>query len=459
VVEFAWLRSARPAWLIAGVMSRARSVPVFARLNAVAQALALVVLFAGTSAARQTTSGAPTPAQGPVAAPAPSQIPDTTAAAQSRTEVRPDDRWVRQILPEPFFRVGPKGLMWWQWLAFPLLAVIALAIGRPLAAMTRGLLHRASRHTTTTWDDRLVDRIGGALTVLWALAIFRVLLPWLALTPQPQALVNALLAAGVVVASFWALWRSVDVVVEVILERPWAADNPSARSLIGVAGNFVRAGVAIVGIVSTIAAFGYPVATMLAGVGIGGIALAFGAQKTVENLFGSVALAADQPCRVGDFVRIEDFVGTVERIGTRSTRIRTLDRTLISIPNGRLADMRIETFAVRDRIRYTTTIGVVYGTTEAQMQRVLAGFERVLRDHPRIWPDTIVVRLLGFGASSLDIEVLCWFDTSDFNEFRVFRQEALFGFMRVVEEAGTSFAFPTQTVHLVSQTTPEPRHA
>jgi MscS family membrane protein len=363
----------------------------------------------------------------------------------------PDDRWVRAILPDQFFQQGPKGLMWWQWLAFPVLAAIALAIGRPLGGMTRGLLHRITGRTATTWDDRFVRRLGGALTAIWAIAAFRMLLPWLLLGPEAQGFVHAILAATVVVTTFWALWRVVDVLVEMLLERPWAAGNPSARSLIVVAGNFVRAGVAIVGLVSTIAAFGYPVATMLAGLGIGGIALAFGAQKTVENLFGSVALAADQPFRVDDFVKIEDFVGTVERIGTRSTQIRTLDRTLITIPNGRLSDMRIETYTVRDRIRLSTTIGVVYETTEAQLQTILSGMEAMLRAHPRIWPDTVVVRFAGFGASSLDIEVMCWFQTTDFNEFRQFRQEVLFAFMKIVLDAGSSFAFPTRTVHLVTE--------
>lgn len=235
-----------------------------------------------------------------------------------------------------------------------------------------------------------------------------------------------------------------------LLERPWAADNPSARSLLVVTGNLVRAAVVVGGVVSTIAAFGYPVATILAGLGIGGIALAFGAQKTVENLFGSVSIATDQPCRVGDTVKIEDFIGTIEHIGMRSTRIRTLDRTIISIPNGRLSDMRIETYAVRDRIRLSTTIGLAYGTTEAQLRRALEGMEAVLRAHPKTWPDAVVVRFAGFGSSSLDIEVMCWFETANFDEFRDIRQDVLFGFMKVVEDAGTSFAFPTRTVHLVT---------
>jgi MscS family membrane protein len=232
------------------------------------------------------------------------------------------------------------------------------------------------------------------------------------------------------------------------MERPWAKDNPSARSLLSVTRNLGKVLVGLGGFVATLAALGYPVATVLAGLGIGGIALAFGAQKTIENLFGSVALAADQPFRVGDLVKVEDFTGNVERIGMRSTQIRTMDRTLISLPNGKLADMRIEDFASRDRIRLAATVGLVYGTTEAQVRRVVGEIEAMLRRMPKVWPDVVVSRLVAFSPSSLDVEVLCWFETSDFAEFRDLRQEALLAILRIVEEAGTSFAYPTRTVHL-----------
>jgi MscS family membrane protein len=161
---------------------------------------------------------------------------------------------------------------------------------------------------------------------------------------------------------------------------------------------------------------------------------------------------------VGDFVKVQDFVGTVEEIGLRSTRIRTLDRTVISIPNGSLSDQRLETFAARDRMRLATTIGVEYSTTHEQMQKVLEGFERVLREHPKIWPDAMVVRFKEFGASSLDIEIMAWFEVPTWGDFQLCRQEVLLGFMQVVEDAGTGFAFPTRTVHLFSETaSPEPR--
>jgi len=180
----------------------------------------------------------------------------------------------------------------------------------------------------------------------------------------------------------------------------------------------------------------------------------FGAQKTVENLFGSISLAVDQPFLVGDFVKVEDFVGTVEDIGLRSTRFRTLDRTLVSIPNGKLADQRLESFAARDRMRLATTIGVEYRTTRAQMGEVLEGFERVLRGHPKIWPDSIVVKFKEFGPSSLDIEIMAWFQVPTWADFQLCRQEVLLGFMKVVEDAGTAFAFPTRTVHVVNAPDP-----
>jgi len=358
--------------------------------------------------------------------------------------------WLQHVLPSSFFAFGPKGLMWWQWLAIPGLAAIALIIGRPLGAVTRNILQRAFKRTRTVWDDRLLERVGGALKFLWAIAVFRLLLPSLALQSESQTFVHNVLVALAVVTMFWALWRSIDVFIEVLLERAWAVDNPSARSLVAVTGNFTKVAVAILGVLSTLGAFGLPVTTAVAGLGIGGIALAFGAQKTVENLFGSVAIAADRPCRVGDTVRVDDVVGMVEAIGVRSTRIRTPDRSIVSFPNGRLADMKIETLAVRDRIRFATMVGVFYGTSEDQLRKVLAGMEDVLRRHPHIWKDVITVRFAGFGATALEIEVQCWFNTSDYELFRAYRQDVLFGFMKVIEQAGTHFSLPTHTVQLVA---------
>jgi MscS family membrane protein len=209
--------------------------------------------------------------------------------------------------------------------------------------------------------------------------------------------------------------------------------------------------VVIASIVALLSELGYSVTSLVAGLGIGGLAVALAARSTLENLFGAFSIGADQPFREGDFVKVEDFTGTVEAIGLRSTRIRTLDRTVITLPNGKLADTKVESFAERDRIRLACDLGLVYGTTAAQMRQILAGVERVLRDQPKIFPDAITVRFKELGASALTIEVMAWFLTKDFAEFQAIRQEVLLQFMAVVEGCGSSFAFPTQTVHVVGE--------
>jgi MscS family membrane protein len=163
-----------------------------------------------------------------------------------------------------------------------------------------------------------------------------------------------------------------------------------------------------------------------------------------------VSIGVDQPLREGDFVRVAGFLGTVEAIGLRSTRIRTLDRTLVTIPNGQLADQHVESFAARDRILLSCTLGLVYETSAAQMRAILERLERLLRAHPKVWPDVVVVRFQGFGASSLDVGLMAWFQTSDWNEFRDIRQEIFLDVMAVIDAEGSAFAFPTQTIHVAA---------
>ncbi len=353
-------------------------------------------------------------------------------------------------LPAQLLDPGPFGLLWWQWAAIPLFCLVAWGLGLVLGRLLRGILSGVASRTAANWDDDLLERVAGPLTLACSLASGFVLLPLLELRQAAEQLGKDALRALLLFTFFWALARSVDVAAQVISRSSWAEEHNASRSLVPLASRTVKVLVFAMAVVALLSELGYPVASLVAGLGIGGLAFALAAQKTVENLFGAFSIGADQPFREGDFVRIEDFVGTVEAIGLRSTRIRTLDRTIVSIPNGRLADMRLETFAARDRLRLSCTLGLVYQTTAEQMREVLAGLERVLRAHPQIWPEVVNVRFAAFGASSLDIEIMAWFQTADWGEFLLIRQEVLLQFMEVVEKAGSSFAFPTRTLHLQS---------
>jgi MscS family membrane protein len=362
-----------------------------------------------------------------------------------------ENRWLMEHIPDALQRPGPFELLRWQWLALPLLLVLAGVFGAIASRLLRALLWRLVRRTGTQWDDAILTRLAAPLTSAMTLATVSALIPFLDLYAPAEHAAYLVLRVGLFLVFFWSLWRLIDVVRLVIAGSRWAKSSPTSRALLPLGSRFGKVLLVMLTAVAVLSLLGFPVASLVAGLGIGGLALALAAQKTVENLFGAFSIGADQPFREGDFVKIEDFVGTVEAVGLRSSRFRTLDRTLITIPNGKLADMRLESFTARDRMRLATVIGLVYETTAAQMRDVLAGLERVLRAHPKIWPDAVVVRFREFAASSLDIEIMAWFQTRDWGEFQLIRQEILLQFMEVIELAGTAIAFPTRTIHVLGE--------
>ncbi len=361
---------------------------------------------------------------------------------------RLENRWALDHLPAVLLRTGPLGLLYWQWLALPALILVAWLGGLLLSRLTRRIMARFAARTAASWDDEVLVREGPPLTLAWSVALAYFLVPRLGLYQPAREFVDQLLRAAFLVACFWALTRAIDVIRQFLGGSPWAQHHPASRSLLPLGARVGKVLILALAVVALLSEFGYPVASLVAGLGIGGLAVALGAQKSFENLFGAFAIGGDQPFTVGDFVKVEDFVGTVEVIGLRSTRFRTLDRTLITIPNGKLAEMRLESFTVRDRMRLFTRIRLAYGTTERQTRAVLEGLERVLREHHKLWPDSLTVRLAELGESTLDIDVMAWFQTPDWDEFQLIRQDVLLQFMGVIEAAGTSFAVPTRTIQL-----------
>lgn len=359
-----------------------------------------------------------------------------------------NEGWLSRQLPAPLKLPGPFDIVAWQWLALPLLVVVALALGALLSRATRKLLAVLAKRTVIQWDDLFVERLAGPITLAWSLLVYSGLLPWLELRDPVGSALRGVVRAGVLLSLFWGVLRLIDVGVQGIALSGWLRDRAGTRALLPLGARVTKLIVGAIAVVALLSELGYPVASLIAGLGIGGVAVALGAQKTFENLFGAFSIGADQPLREGDFVRVEDFVGTVEYIGLRSTRIRTLDRTIITLPNGKLADTRIETFAVRDRLRLACVLGLVYGTNAAQMRAVLSGLRAALREHPKIWSETVVVHFKEFGESSLNVEIMAWFTSCDWNEFMQIREDMLLQFMEIVEREGSSFAFPTRTLHI-----------
>lgn len=197
--------------------------------------------------------------------------------------------------------------------------------------------------------------------------------------------------------------------------------------------------------------FGMNISSLLAGLGIGGLALALAAKESLENLLGSFTIFLDRPFTVGDLVTVGGITGTVEKVGFRSTRIRTLEKSYVTVPNKKMVDAELDNLTLRTFRRVRSVIGLTYGTTIEQMQAVVTDIQKLVDEHNHTNQDG-QVRFLEFGPSSLDIVVVYFIDTMDYSVFLDVKQEINFEIMRIVQRHGTDFAFPTTTVHLAANT-------
>jgi MscS family membrane protein len=232
-----------------------------------------------------------------------------------------------------------------------------------------------------------------------------------------------------------------------ILERV-AASHQGASSLLRLLRRGADLLIIFAAVIAVLFQFGIDPTPALAGLGVGGIAVALAAQKTLENVIAGASIIFDKAVHVGDFLKMGEVQGTVEHIGLRSTRIRTLDRTLVSVPNGQIANVSLETFSARDKFWFHPAVGLVYDTRPEQIREVVDGIRRMLLEHPLVDIPSVRVRFFQLGASSLDIDVFAYLQARDWNHFLEIQEQLLFSITEIVSRAGTSIAFPSQTMYL-----------
>jgi MscS family membrane protein len=350
-------------------------------------------------------------------------------------------------LPPFFFTWRVLDTALWQWLGLVLVAAGSVFGAWILCALILPVARAIVRRIPGEVDDAIVELSAGPLRLTIAAVAARAALPRLWLPVGVQRFVAGVVTALLVVAATWFVVRMVAVVSRLIQLRMAERGNAVGISAIPLVRRVVNAFVVLLALVLAVSNLGINMTGIIAGLGVGGLAVALAAQKSLENLFGGITLIMDQPVHVGDFCRFGDKVGTVEDIGLRSTRIRTLDRTMVTIPNAEFSSMQIENYARRDRIGFSLMIGVRYETTPDQLRYLLIELKRMLLAHPKIDPDPARVRLTGFGVNSLDLTIFAYVRTTDHTDFLAVREDVLLRIMEVVEAAGTGFAFPSQTVY------------
>lgn len=373
---------------------------------------------------------------------------DTVARTPALYAEFPSARLLEPWLPPFVFKVHFLGLSLYQWLGPALLAiaawVVSLLVAGPMIRLPRALFRRRGR----ALDKRIVHAVRGpvrlALTVLLFAFSWRVL----ALDVPVQDFLRLLERLLLVVSALWLAFRLIDVATLALRARAEQRGNLGLLPALVPMQRFTKIAIVLFGVLAVLGTMGVNITAGVAGVGVGGVAIAFAAQKSIENLFGGVTLFADRPVQVGDFCRYSGQVGTIEEIGLRSTRVRTLDRTVITIPNAEFSNLALENFTKRDRMRLWTMIGVRYETTPEQLRFLLARLREILLAHPRVTEEPARVRFVGFGAYSLDLEVFAYVNTADWSEFLEIREDIYLHFMDAVKQAGSGFAFPSSTTYL-----------
>lgn len=357
--------------------------------------------------------------------------------------------WLRSKMP-PELRERGFLLEHWQWLGLAALVILGWLVARIARFVLHGPVQRLlDRHEWRVPREmvwRLLQPTGLIATgILWVIG-----LNWIGLPPSAQVIalliVKFMVAYGVVRGSF----RFIDIITWVLSEK--AAKTPSRFDdlVVPLFDKTAKVFVVALGIVFIADVIGVSPASLLAGLGIGGLALALAAQDTVKNLFGSLTIILDRPFEIGDDIKIgNDIVGVVEAVGFRSTRVRTYENTLITVPNGNLISAHVDNFGKRTFFRYRAMLSLQYGTAPEKIHAFCEGLIELARNHPDTRKEVIRAGLHEFSASSLDVLFICHFAVPDPAANIRARHRLLLDIITLASRLGVEFAYPTQTVHLV----------
>jgi MscS family membrane protein len=356
-------------------------------------------------------------------------------------------RQVERKLPAVLVKHQLAGMPLWQWLALivalPFAATVGWLVLAILAIPMRWWARRRSQMDIANW--RSVSAPAWLLTGTLAHQFF---VRYVGMPLLQRHYYFQFTRVALIVSGTWIAWRIVRWLLGRVRTRALAHGHTGTGSLMVLGERIVKAAIFIAGVFAVLGSLGFNLSTALAGLGIGGLAIGFGAQQTIANLFGGVSVLGDEVIRVGDVCRFGDRTGTVEDIGLRSTRIRTEERTLVAIPNGTVATINVENLSRRDKILLKTNLAFRPETKADHLRFVLSELRRLLYSHPKVENSTVRVRLTDIAGTSHTAEVLCYVLTRDYNEYAAVREDLLLRMMDIVEDSGTSFAQPAQTLYI-----------
>jgi MscS family membrane protein len=347
----------------------------------------------------------------------------------------------------------------WQWLAFLLFAPIALLAARLVTFVAHGIIR---------WrDEKRGETVGPAqpffspdpITLALAILFHYWFVAEIGTSILYRLYYRRLVFILFAIAFYWILTKATRAISKRIGSSLGNRGMYAERSIVSLIRRFIEIVIFLFVILIVLRTLGVDVTPALAGVGIGGLALGLGAQKTFENVFGGVSILFDKVIVVGDVCKINNQTGTVEDIGLRSTRLRTAERTVLSIPNGIMASTTVENLRFRDKFLCQQVIRLRYDLLPDHIRYVLAEIRELLLENPKVEDTTSRVRFIRFSDYSLDIEVFCYILEGDYNSYLASQEALLLSIMDTIDKAGAVVALPTQTEFVTKDAWVDPERA
>jgi MscS family membrane protein len=345
-----------------------------------------------------------------------------------------------KFLPVSFFRYFFFGITCAEWLFFFIVTLMSMSVSWLIFRMLILIVKKSKNEYLSALIDHIRWPLWALLSVILGRAVF---LRISTFSMMAQTVMKA--KTGVFLFGVWLILRLVDFFTFEIGLMFKQRGTPESTNLIKFIGKIIKTCVVLAGLTWWLENIGVKISALLAGIGIGGIAFALASQKSIEDLFGAFTIIGYRPVKLGEWIRFGENMGNVVEIGVRYTRIRTMERTMLNIPNGQLSSMPIENLSRRDKFRYLTVIDLGYETTPDQLRYILMELRTMLYSDARVSSDpSCWARFKEFGAYSLKVEVSAWVRTNDPMKYREIAEDLNLKIMELVLAAGASFAYPTQ---------------
>lgn len=365
-------------------------------------------------------------------------------------------QYLIDLLPA-VFQVRLLGIALWQYAGAFLVLLIALVMRKLSEFFLRKFARWLIEHTPPTWDENIVIELVQPVSFLLFTLVLRLSYADLQLPVGMNAAINFALEVMIAGSLLWLAFKLVDFICDHLRQITAKTDTKLDDQLIPLLRKALKVFAFTMGALLLVQSFGYSITSLLAGLGIGGVAVALAAQDTIANFFGSVMIFADKPFQIGDWIITGKVEGTVEEVGFRSTRIRTFYNSVVTVPNSKLASSDVDNLGLRRYRRIKEMLSLTYSTTAQQMQAFVEGIRAIIQANRFMRKDFYEIHFNGYGNSSLNVLVYCFLEVNSWSDELREKHNFFLEILRLAEELGVEFAFPTQTVHVDSFYGDKPR--